>query len=274
MLNSVAVNTIQQRIAHLETIAEEIVPLVERYYRDDHSADGELSIKGQKWYRGSRELLAQNGISSLAEFEECYRSISNDRRDAYYNLEHVLSAKDRRQIGMTLPQFRDGFRKCRGLLSAAEDELLSRGLPPVDVTKQGVFFSGQTFDALSAASRIMATATSRLLLIDGYIGADTLNLLPTTGIALDILTKPPLAPATKTLCRAFKTQHGSLSVKTTSSFHDRFVVIDDSTVYHFGASIKDLGKKAFMFSLIEEPELLATIRAKIASEWAAATGEV
>jgi len=122
---------LQQRIAQLETVAEEIVLLVDRYYRDDHSADSELSIKGQKWYRGSRELLAQNNISSLAEFEECYRSTSNDRRDAYYNLEHVLSAKDRRQIGMTLPQFSDGFRKCRALLSAAEDELFSRELPIV-----------------------------------------------------------------------------------------------------------------------------------------------
>jgi len=268
------VNTLQQRIAHLETLAEEITPLVERYYRDDQSADAELSTKGQKWYRGARELLAQNSSSSLPEFEECYRSTSKDPRDAYYNLEHVLSAKNRRQIGMTLPEFSDGFRKCRALLSAAEDELLFRELPPVDLTKQGVFFSGQTFDALSAASRIMATATRRLLLIDGYIGTDTLNLLPTTGIVIDILTKPPLAPATKTLCNAFKSQHGSLSVRTTSSFHDRFMVIDNSTVYHFGASIKDLGKKAFMFSLIEEPELLATIQAKIASEWTAATVEV
>jgi hypothetical protein len=164
----------------------------------------------------------------------------------------------------------------KGLLRAfiKEMEIIPPQRPPVDVTKQGVFFSGQTFDALSAASRIMATATSRLLLIDGYIGADTLNLLPTTGIALDILTKPPIAATIKTLCSAFKNQHGSLSVRTTSSFHDRFVVIDNSTVYHFGASIKDLGKKVFMFSLIEEPELLASIRAKVTAEWAAATVEV
>lgn len=164
----------------------------------------------------------------------------------------------------------------KGLLRAfiKELEIIPPQRPLVDVTKQGVFFSGQTFDALSAASRIMATAISRLLLIDGYIGADTLNLLPTTGIALDILTKPPLTPAIKTLCSAFKNQHSSLSVRTTSSFHDRFVVIDNSTVYHFGASIKDLGKKTFMFSLIEEPELLATIRAKVATEWATATIEV
>jgi len=63
-------------------------------------------------------------------------------------------------------------------------------------------------------------------------------------------------------------------VKTSSAFHDRFVVIDNATVYHFGASIKDLGKKAFMFSLIEEPEILATLRTKLGVEWGNATVEV
>lgn len=139
---------------------------------------------------------------------------------------------------------------------------------------QGVFFAGQTFDAMSLAARILATAKTRLLLIDGYIGADTLNILPTSGIQIDILTKPPVSASVKTLCQAFKAQHGSLIVKSTSAFHDRFVVIDSTTVYHFGASIKDLGKKTFMFSLIEETDILAAIHTKLNTEWGSATVEV
>ncbi len=61
----------------------------------------------------------------MAEFEECYRSSSDDD---YYNLEPVLSAKSRRNIGMTLAQFGEGFRKARSLVCASEDELLSREL--------------------------------------------------------------------------------------------------------------------------------------------------
>ena len=95
-----------------------------------------------------------------------------------------------------------------------------------------------------------------------------------TGVALDILTKPPISPAVKTLCQAFKTQRGSLAVKTFSAFHDRFVVIDNSAVYHFGASLKDLGKKTFRFSLIEEPEIVAALHARIATEWRAAAVEI
>ena len=62
---------LQRRVCQLETVAEELAPLVERYYRDDRSADGDLSLKGQQWYRGCRELLAKNELSSLMEFEEC-----------------------------------------------------------------------------------------------------------------------------------------------------------------------------------------------------------
>jgi hypothetical protein len=51
-------------------------------------------------------------------------------------------------------------------------------------------------------------------------------------------------------------------------------VIDNSAVYHFGASVKDLGKKAFMFSLIEEPDMVAAIQAKFTKEWAGAAVEI
>src|SRR5258708_3360033 len=161
----------------------------------------------------------------------------------------------------------------KGMIRAfiKELEIIPPSRPPVDVTRQGVFFAGQTFDALSAAARIFATAKTSFVLIDGYVGADTLNLLTVhPGITIRILTKP-LSPAVKTLCQAFKAQHGSLAVKSSSAFHDRFVVIDNSAVYHFGASVKDLGKKAFMFSLIGEPEIVAAIQAKFATEWGTAT---
>src|ERR1700730_11333156 len=85
---------LQQRIQQLEALAQEIGILAERYYRDDAACDDDLSLKGQQWYRGSRELLAQQNSSSLTEFEQCYCSGDN-----YYDLEPVLSAKDRMGLG-------------------------------------------------------------------------------------------------------------------------------------------------------------------------------
>lgn len=156
-----------------------------------------------------------------------------------------------------------------------ELEIIPPPRPQVDVTRQGVFFAGQTFDALSVAVRIFTTAKTSFVLIDGYLGADTLNLLPThpRGITIKILTKP-LSPEVKTLCQAFNAQYGSLAVRSSSAFHDRFVMIDNSAVYHFGASVKDLGKKTFMFSLIEEPEIVSAIQARFATEWGAAAVEI
>ena len=165
----------------------------------------------------------------------------------------------------------------KGLIRAfiKELEIIPPSRPSIDITRQGVFFAGQTFDALSAAAQIFGTARTTFVLIDGYLGAETLNLLPTrpSGITIRILTKP-LPPAVKTLCQAFKAQYGSLEVRSSSAFQDRFVVIDNSAVYHFGASVKDLGKKAFMFSLIEEPEIVTAIQAKFATEWRSAPVEI
>jgi hypothetical protein len=155
-----------------------------------------------------------------------------------------------------------------------ELEIIPPIRPSVDVRRQGVFFAGQTFDALSVAAQIFASAKRSVVLIDGFIGADTLNLLPTaSGITTKILTKP-LSPVVKTLCRAFNTQYGSLEVKSSLAFHDRFVVIDDECFYHFGASVKGLGKKAFMFSRIEEPQIIAAIQSKFLVEWNVATAEI
>ena len=130
LLESVVVNTrlvqLQQRIRQLETLAEELVPLVEGYYRDDNSGDANLGRKGQQWLSGCRELLVQNKLSSLAKLRGVYRSSSDDD---YHNLEPVLSAKSRRNIGMRLTKFGEGFRKARSLVCASEDELISRELP-------------------------------------------------------------------------------------------------------------------------------------------------
>jgi hypothetical protein len=151
---------LQQRIRQLEKVAEELVPLVEQYYRDDRSADGDLSLKGQQWYRGCRGLLAQNELSSLTEFEECYRSSSDDD---YYNLEPVLSARSRRSIGMTLDQFWEGFRKARSLVCASEDELLSRELPIVTrlsfAVAESEFESAESLVAENRNNEVMIRAS-------------------------------------------------------------------------------------------------------------------
>jgi hypothetical protein len=140
---------------------------------------------------------------------------------------------------------------------------------------EGVFFAGQTFDALFRASQLFADAKASIVIIDGYLGDDVLNLLTkkATGVVVRILTKP-LSPSLMTICKAFNQQYKGLSVRSSSAFHDRFVILDDREFYHFGASIKDAGKRAFMFSVIDEPDITNALRAKFEHEWNNAKVEI
>lgn len=61
----------------------------------------------------------------------------------------------------------------------------------------------------------------------------------------------------------FNAQYSKLSVKTTTDFHDRFLVIDKTEVYHIGASIKDAGKKSFGITKIEDKDLVMSLTNKV-----------
>lgn len=145
-------------------------------------------------------------------------------------------------------------------------------VPSMKVTHEGVFFAGQYFDAFKLVSEILSHAKQSILIIDAYINEDVLNLLTCKGLAVEvnILTKDA-SPALTTAAIAFNKQYGKLSIRTSQAFHDRFVIVDDRDFYHFGASIKNLGHRGFMFSLIEEKEVISSLRTKWRQEWAAAT---
>lgn len=155
-------------------------------------------------------------------------------------------------------------------------EVLSRmetvQVPSMVVTREGVFFAGQYFDALSKINEILSKAGRRIVIVDGYVSQDVLNILTAKGAGVEvwILTKNA-PPAFVTAAQAFDKQYGKLSVRVSAAFHDRFVIIDDTDFYHFGASLKDVGKSGSMFSRIEEPEAVGALSKKLSDEWSKAT---
>jgi hypothetical protein len=165
------------------------------------------------------------------------------------------------------------------LLAAIGPRLLAAtGAPSnVSIEREGLFVAGQHFDALLAATRILETAQARIILVDGYIGPKVLELMKAKAdnTAVDIITKATTLPGSVLpLAMAFNDQYGRtarLSIRTSNAFHDRFLLIDDIEFYHFGASIKNLGERGFMFSKIEEPAVVALLRKTIAAEWETAT---
>lgn len=146
-------------------------------------------------------------------------------------------------------------------------------VPSMKVVREGVFFAGQYFDALRLTTEILASAQRSMVIIDGYINIDVLNLFTTKrpGVRVQILTKAKTLPeAVVTMAEAFNKQYGqngTISIRTSEAFHDRFVIIDDTDFYHFGASLKDLGGRGFMFSRIEELNIIDMLRKQFADEW-------
>ena len=116
---------------------------------------------------------------------------------------------------------------------------------------EGIFYNGQVFDAHNFVSGLIRNAKTRIVLIDNYVDDTVLKLLDkrSSGIKATIYTKQIL-PALQNDINLHNAQYEPIDVQIFADSHDRFLMIDE-TVYHIGASLKDLGKKWFAFSKME-----------------------
>jgi hypothetical protein len=127
-------------------------------------------------------------------------------------------------------------------------------------SEQKIFFEGQIYDAFSLITTIIQKAKSDIILIDGYVDVNTLNILAKKNAGVDVtIFTYASAPLTKKDVENFNAQYPTLTVKKTQVFHDRFIMLDGKTVYHIGASIKDAGKKCFGISLINDSSIVLDI---------------
>ncbi len=115
--------------------------------------------------------------------------------------------------------------------------------------KQGIFFDGQIFDAYKFVSDLIRSAKKSIVLIDNYIDDTVLTLFAKRkkNIKVTIYTKNISKQLALDL-KKFNSQYEPIAIKKIKNIHDRFLIIDNSIIYHFGASLKDLGKKLFAFS--------------------------
>lgn len=119
--------------------------------------------------------------------------------------------------------------------------------------KQGIFFDGQIFDAYQFVSDLIRTAHKSIIIIDNYIDDTVLTHLTkrrknvTVTIFTKTITKQMVLDVEK-----YNQQYQPIGIKEFNNSHDRFLIIDNKTVYHFGASLKDLGKKWFAFSKMDK----------------------
>lgn len=117
------------------------------------------------------------------------------------------------------------------------------------VAKQGIFYDGQIFDAYQLISDIIRSAKTAVVLIDNYVDDTVLKLLSKRqkGVAVIIYSKN-ITETLKQDVYKYNSQYPEILLKELKTAHDRFIIIDKKIVYHFGASLKDAGKKWFAFS--------------------------
>lgn len=150
-----------------------------------------------------------------------------------------LDSVERRQIAFE-SETEKNFEKVFQALEAGESP------------KQGIFYDGQIYDAYSFVADLIRKAKRNLILIDNYIDDSVLTLISKrkNGVLATIYTKAISQELVLDL-EKHNQQYPPITIEIFKEAHDRFLIIDESEIYHIGASLKDLGKKWFAFSRFE-----------------------
>lgn len=118
--------------------------------------------------------------------------------------------------------------------------------------KQGIFYDGQVFDAYIFISNLFRSAKRSITIIDNYLDDSVLTILTKRkkGVKVLLLTKN-VSKALEQDVEKCNEQYPPIEIREFNNSHDRFIIMDDQDLYHFGASLKDLGKKWFAFSKMD-----------------------
>lgn len=133
-------------------------------------------------------------------------------------------------------------------------KLLKETFKKFDENKQinEIFFEGEIYDAYSLLVDILNTANKNIIIIDNYIDKKFLDICAKIKTNILIITRE----INKIDLEKYNKQYNNIKVKTSNKYHDRFIIIDEKILYHCGASFKDLGKKCFCISKIENDVVL------------------
>lgn len=137
--------------------------------------------------------------------------------------------------------------------------LLENTFSKFDTISNEIFFEGQIYDAYSLLLDIFSLAKINITIIDNYISKNLLDVLSKTDKKVTIYTKN----IDNNLINKYNSQYSNVTVKINNSFHDRFIIIDNSILYHSGASFKDLGRKCFAISKMDDKDILKQLKDKL-----------
>ncbi len=200
-----------------------------------------LQQEGDRWVRRPKEYYNLDMILSIGYRVKSSRGIAFRRWANTVLKEYLLRGYT---INPRLEQLERRVAKTEEKI----DFFVRAALPPVE----GVFYDGQIFDAYEFASKLVKSAKKEIVLIDNYVDETVLTMLDkrVSTVKATIYTKQISAQLQLDINR-HNAQYPPIDVQAFNKAHDRFLIVDDK-VYHIGASLKDLGKKWFAFSLMQD----------------------
>lgn len=224
----------------------ELVTICDRFKNLKHSTVMPYAFTEQGVAMLSAVLRSQTAIN-----------VSIQVMNAFVNLRKTVA-----DIGIV--NYRINKLEAQGRESDEKFEMLFKALESKSLgPEKGIFFEGQIFDAYHFVANIIRNAKSSIVLIDNYIDDSTLTLLcKRSDITNVIIYTKNISKALQLDIEKFNSQYAPIEIKELKSSHDRFLIIDNTTMYHIGASLKDLGKKWFAFSKMntESLEVLAKLK--------------
>ena len=193
------------------------------------------------------EIAVQVSINIMDAFVEMRKILLSNGQvfDRLSNVEYKLLEQNK-----VLTEHEEKFEKVFDELQKNEKEEF----------KQKIFFDGQIYDAYSLIIDIIKRAKNKILIIDNYIDDSILEMIQKKNKDVEVIILTIRNnKLTKLDIQKFNKQYPTLKIAYTNKFHDRFIVIDNKELYHCGASLKDLGKKCFAISKIEDMEYIQKI---------------
>ena len=217
------------------------------------------------------KIFKEGELNPLSVVKDCLTTAADGKnyRTKYFNLDVIISVgyrvkslrgtqfrqwanqvlKDYLLKGYSINHRLQALERTVADHSQKIDFIVRTALPPIE----GVFYNGQIFDAYKFATDLIKSAKHSLVLIDNYVDETTLLMLSKreAGVSATIYTSK-ISRQLQLDMERHNAQYPPVQIHTYKDSHDRFLLIDDKDVYHIGASLKDLGKKMFAFSKMNE----------------------
>ena len=219
--------------------------------------NGTLELKQGKYSKYNPHVFTEQGVAMLATVlkTENAASVSIKIMRTFVSMRKFINENKDIFKRLTTVEYK--------MLEYDENfDKLFNALEPKKIEKQRIFFNGEIYDSYSLIIDLISDAKNMIIIIDNYIDKSILDMLvyKKDNVKVELITSSHYL--TKLDINKFNKQYPNLIIKYSNIFHDRFIIIDD-TLYHLGASLKDLGKKCFGINKIEDKEYLNKIIEKI-----------